>query len=302
MSSLNLYPLPYTASNPPAELFRDIETASGRSDTTAFETDLDERDMFLGRRRCVVCGDGDRTLQHCHIIGGKDKPAWNLLKTLGWVPTGVKAEPQHESRNGLTMCPNHHQQFDDWRFFIRFEPNIKKYIFVLCDSYEESQAGKRLHGKAIALDFKDKRSPLPLLFLVHEYMVRGRNFFQRTSDVEITCEWQDWITTEDVVDDGNDGSFAFKRSAAPSSFSTGRPMPWQLPSTDAPPTGTQPLLTPPNGDLVAQLMAVQRTMPSWKEWQKETMGWEGTAEENIKRYVENVGVENAGVENSGIDN
>jgi len=32
-------------------------------------------------------------------------------------------------------------------------------------------------------------------------------------------------------------------------------------------------------------------MPSWKAAQIESMTWEGTTEENVKRYIENVGVE-----------
>jgi hypothetical protein len=32
------------------------------------------------------------------------------------------------------------------------------------------------HGKAIALDINHQRAPLPLLFLVHEYMARGQKF------------------------------------------------------------------------------------------------------------------------------
>jgi len=66
---------------------------------------------------------------------------------------------------------------------------------------------------------------------------------------------------------------------------------------DAPPSGSQSLITPPGPDLVQTLMAFQRTMPSWKAWQRETMSWEGTADENIERYVENVGLE----DDDGVD-
>jgi hypothetical protein len=50
---------------------------------------------------------------------------------------------------------------------------------------------------------------------------------------------------------------------------------------------------PPTADLVEELLAYQRTMPSCKGRQQESVGWEGTAEEDIKKYVENVGVEPA---------
>ena len=52
MSQLNVYPLPYTVPRPLPELFRAIETESGRSDTTAFDAGLDtKRDVFLGESR-----------------------------------------------------------------------------------------------------------------------------------------------------------------------------------------------------------------------------------------------------------
>jgi len=75
---LNLYPLPYTASRPPSELFCDVKTESGRSGTAAFNAGLDDRDVFLGRRGCVVCGLTSLSpvlLKHCHIIGRSDVEA-----------------------------------------------------------------------------------------------------------------------------------------------------------------------------------------------------------------------------------
>jgi hypothetical protein len=78
MLQLNQYPLPYTAQEPPPELFRDIVTVSGRSasDTAAFETGVNERDVFLGRRGCVVCGDTiPQVLEYAHIIGSGDHEA-----------------------------------------------------------------------------------------------------------------------------------------------------------------------------------------------------------------------------------
>ncbi len=70
-SQLNLYPLPYTASQPPSSLRHGVQTESGHSDTAAFDTGLDNRDIFLGERRCVVCGYQD-IVDHCHIIRSSD--------------------------------------------------------------------------------------------------------------------------------------------------------------------------------------------------------------------------------------
>jgi hypothetical protein len=37
---------------------------------TAFNTGIDQRDSFLGRKRCVICGMGDAmVLRRCHIVG-----------------------------------------------------------------------------------------------------------------------------------------------------------------------------------------------------------------------------------------
>jgi hypothetical protein len=73
LMQLNLYPLPYTTLQPPQELVHDIQTVSGRSDTTAFDMGLDNRDMFLGRCRCVICGFGlPVALKHCHIVDRSD--------------------------------------------------------------------------------------------------------------------------------------------------------------------------------------------------------------------------------------
>lgn len=80
MPQLHLYPLPYTLPQPPAELFCNIETESGRSDTVAFKRALDDRDVFLGERRCVICGQSSSTtLQHCHIVGPLDDAAVRLM-------------------------------------------------------------------------------------------------------------------------------------------------------------------------------------------------------------------------------
>lgn len=79
MSQLSLYPLPYTGQEPPPELFRDIVTVSGRSDSTTFDTGVSDRDVFLGRRGCVVCGEViPQVLEYAHVIGSSDHEAVSL--------------------------------------------------------------------------------------------------------------------------------------------------------------------------------------------------------------------------------
>jgi len=113
--------------------------------------------------------------------------------------------------------------------------------------------------------------------------------------VEVTDNFQDWIINDGVLSVNDDGqSFSFWRDA-PARGSRGLSGAFQAPlSTVSPstaPSGSQTSISPPTADLVEELLAYQRTMPIWKAWQKESMGWEGTAEENTKKYVENVGVD-----------
>jgi len=67
---LNLHTFLYTRS----QLMHDAaETVSEDSDSVAFDAELDERDVFLGIRRCVICGeDFPENLERCHIIGCSD--------------------------------------------------------------------------------------------------------------------------------------------------------------------------------------------------------------------------------------
>ena len=158
------------------------------------------------------------------------------------------------------------------------------------------------HGKATALDVNHPHAPLPLLFLVHEYMARGKYFYRPIPDLEVTEAngWQDWMVEMGVVNEKRDGTFTFKRDAPPNS--QGAPVPPTKRSsalqassaaTAGPSSDTRNMIIPPTADLIEELMAYQHTMPSWRACQMETMGWEGTAEENTKKYVENIGVESA---------
>jgi hypothetical protein len=134
----------------------------------------------------------------------------------------------------------------------------------------------------------------PLLFLVHEYIVRGKNFYQPTPDVELTGSWQDWMVDQGVVNEKPDGSFTFNHEA-PTQAPTSGPLADQPPTTQAASSSGSPnvIIMPPTPDLVEEFLAFQRTIPGWKACEREAMGWEGTAEENPKKDVENIGVESA---------
>jgi len=119
---------------------------------------------------------------------------------------------------------------------------------------------KQFHGKAIALDIKDMHAPLPLLFLVHEYTVRGMNFYQPTLDMQVTSGWQGWLVDEGVVNETDDGSFTFNREAPTRPPAGTAPTTTQVVSTP----GSSFVILPPTADLVEELMACQRAMPGWK--------------------------------------
>jgi len=157
-----------------------------------------------------------------------------------FVQTARMGSSGHESRNRLTLFANHHAAFHHWPFFIRFHSATKKYILVNYDSYDDSQHFAQFHGKAIALDFKDKHAPLPLLFLAHEYMVHGRNFYQPTADVEMTNDWQDssWIINDGVV------KTDYSLLTAPPRLPVFLPPPHQSTSNNLQPSSTA---VPPSG-------------------------------------------------------
>ena len=46
-----------------------------------------------------------------------------------------------------------------------------------------------------------------------------------------------------------------------------------------------------DNNLIEELLAVTRVLPSWKACQVEGTSWAGTAQENIERYVSEIGVE-----------
>lgn len=49
---------------------------------------LNNRDVFLGERRCVICGIADpESLQRCNIVGSDDgrvRRMWNWHSLTGW--------------------------------------------------------------------------------------------------------------------------------------------------------------------------------------------------------------------------
>ncbi|KIJ58947.1 hypothetical protein HYDPIDRAFT_118928 [Hydnomerulius pinastri MD-312] len=292
MVALSTFLLPLPASGPPDGYSWEERDMSVLSTTTAFNTGIDRRDTFLGQHRCVVCGQaGDAVLQHCHISKDSEPQHWFSLKARNWIPSQAKSLPQHELRNGLLMCSNHHLFFNAYDFFIRFFPDIRKFVFV---NYSGDPALQQLHGKAIALDIRDHHAPFPSLFIIHEMRVRGFHPFQPVAPaMPDDIPWQDWVLSDGVFDDvsgtfnrgspldnGNNLSVQPQAQFQPTTTSRG--------DASSGPGGRTLALS---ADVISDILAATHAMPSWRACQMEGTSWSGTAEENTQKYVSSIGVQ-----------
>ncbi|KAH9002951.1 hypothetical protein EDB86DRAFT_2894147 [Lactarius hatsudake] len=180
------------------------------------------------------------------------------------------------------MCNYHHTLFNKFYFFIRFIPKTQRFIFV---NYSGSDELQGYHGKAIGLDNQDRHAPFPSLFIIHEIRVRGFHPFQPIStEVPDGNPFQDWIIAGGVFDN------SFKRdlpdSAGNSSVTTLPQFPHVATNT-GPGVHTLEL----NANIINEILAATRAMPSWKACQVEGTSWDGTANENIEKYISSIGVD-----------
>ncbi|EPQ54362.1 hypothetical protein GLOTRDRAFT_43899 [Gloeophyllum trabeum ATCC 11539] len=93
--------------------------------------------------------------------------------------------------------------------------------------------------------------------------------------------WQDWVTADALFDTATG---TIKRDP-----DVGRTT---LPHLQGEPLG-QPSsgLAPLDSGTIADILIATRTMPAWKACQIEGTNWEGTAQENIQKYVSSIGTE-----------
>ncbi|KAI0004450.1 hypothetical protein BJV74DRAFT_807376 [Russula compacta] len=283
MVPLPTFQLPLPSHGPPSGYGWSDCALSDLSTTTAFNTGLNNRDKFLGAPRCIVCGYR-RSLEHCHVI----MESQEFVVRRGWIPSQAKERPGHELRNGLLMCPNHHRAFDEYLYFIRFCPDVKKFVLI---NYSDLPEFRPFHGKAIAIDIKDRHAPFPSIFIIHEMRVRGHNPFQAViHNMPDDIPWQDWILSEGVFN-YTSGGFTRGRRPGNSNNSASAPTRQQLPpmttSSGASSSGCTIAL---NADVITDILASTHAMPSWKACQIEGTSWAGTGEENIQKYVSSIGV------------
>jgi len=174
--------------------------------------------------------------------------------------------------------------FDKYDFFIRYLPDRRKFVLV---NYSDHEHLRLYHNKAVALDNMHKYAPFPSTFIIHEMRVRGHNPFAPTQpEVPTDLPWQDWITSHGIFDNV---SQSFKRDAVPVHR---RDMNTQLqmqPTSADPPSGSRALAL--NADVIAEILAATRAMPSWKACQIEGTSWQGTGQDNIDKYLSSIGAE-----------
>ena len=147
------------------------------------------------------------------------------------------------------------------------------------------------HGKAIALDINDRYAPFPSLFIIHEMRVRGFHPFDFINpSIPSSIAWQDWVTTSEVLN--TSGSFI--RESPPWTRTGSTPPPQFQPMASAMSGGKSESgvsrLAPLDNNLINQILEATYAMPSWKACMIEGTSWDGTAEENIKKYVSDIGV------------
>ncbi|KAM6488833.1 hypothetical protein JOM56_015712 [Amanita muscaria] len=116
MVPLSQLPVPLP-NQPPVGYHLEHGDISVFSTTTACHTVINKRDRFLGETRCVICGDHGLVVQPCHIIK-PEEGTWSYLQDRGWISSETEVLPQHEPRNGLILCGNHHSYFDGYDFFL----------------------------------------------------------------------------------------------------------------------------------------------------------------------------------------
>ncbi|KAH8995769.1 hypothetical protein EDB92DRAFT_2084711 [Lactarius akahatsu] len=143
----------------------------------AFDTGLDQRDVFAGVRTCVICGNSS---------------SWDVLRHREWVPPTAKNNPVHEPRNGMIMCPTCHRLFDTYKFYIRFSPEANNI------NHTDFPPHRKFHGKAIVIDVNDRYAPFIPLFPIHdECRVRGHNPFNNSPSIPAEIVWQDRVPLHD---------------------------------------------------------------------------------------------------------
>ncbi|KAF9476074.1 hypothetical protein BDN70DRAFT_952691 [Pholiota conissans] len=266
MAPLSTFLRPLPSNRSPGYSWEEYN-ASVISTTTAFNTVVDQRDTFLGRPRCLICG-----LDDCHIIGDSDpqisnSEQWSNLKARCWIPS--QAHPRHEPRSGLLMCAHHHLSFDAYAFFMRFLPDQ---AFVLVN-YSNKPSLRQYHGKTIALDVKDRHdATFASLFILQD--TRVHLIFSDGAFDNVSGSFN-YVSPPGNEDNGNVISTQSLSQFQPTTMSI----------ADA---SSGPRRLALNAEVAADILAATCEILSWKVCQIEGTSWTGMAEENVKKYVSSI--------------
>ena len=111
--------------------------------------------------------------------------------------------------------------------------------------------------------------------------------------------WQDWILSDNVFDDA---SGSFKRDQSPdngsdSVFLQSQPQ-IQPTATDGGGVSSGGRTAALNADVIVDILAATRAMPSWRACEMEGTSWTGSAEENIQKYMSSFGIQGPGAQNA----
>ena len=171
------------------------------------------------------------------------------------------------------------------------QKQVGKFVLI---NYSDERTLRPFHGKAIAVDVKDHHAPFPSIFIIHEMRVRGHNpFAPVVHNLPDDILWQDWILLDGVF---NNITGSFNRNKPPrnrdssNSASAQAQLQFQPTTMNAGDTSTGRVVEM-NADVISNILADSRAMPSWKACQMEGTSWTGTGEENIEKYVSSIGVQ-----------
>ena len=181
--------------------------------------------------------------------------------------------------------------FQTWNWFIFdsgqvfYSKQIHKFMFI---NYSGHRYVQQFHGKAIALDIKDKYAPFPSLFIIHEMRICGFHPFQPVvPTIPHDMPWQDWILLDQMF---NNTSDFFKHDCLPPNHNHRSAQAQLLFHPTMTASSSQHTLVL-NTDVIADILMVMCAMPSWKACQVEGTSWTGMAEENIQKYVSSIGAQ-----------
>jgi hypothetical protein len=149
------------------------------------------------------------------------------------------------------------------------EKQVGKFVLI---NYSNERTLRPFHGKAIAVDIKDRHAPFPSIFIIHKMRVRGHNpFAPVVHNLPDDIPWQDWILSDGVF---NNISGSFNRDKLPrnrysnNSASAQAQLQFQPMTTNAGDASTRRVVEM-NADVISDILAATYAMPSWKACQME---------------------------------